>query len=182
MKQPIRIGRLNLPAFTGFHRDFMMNRTPSSLVWLMEKHSRAHGELLKHRKQPLDNEARIKELETELASLTATLGLHEVQVNPADIKPRTPRNKVRILPHGETIKLVLECLRLHRGQFICTDVILEHVVTTAELQLDAKGLKVLRLTVRNHLKGRVKAGMVERRPDTPEDDDGLGKGYWRLRG
>lgn len=158
-----------------------MFKRPSSLMWLMRKHARLNGEIQAIKKKREKDDARLRQLEQDLAAITATLAQHEVLVDPADIRPKAPRSQHRILPHGDAMRYTLDCLRLNRGHFVSTDDVLAHVVKRSGLVLSPELTTALRATVRDNLKKKAKEGLVEPQHEEPGTNGGFGMGYWRLR-
>ena len=93
------------------NRDYTgLERTPSSMAWLIAQRARIKGRLDRLRRQEGALPERIKTAEAELASLDAVIPLHEVKVDPNVIKGRQPQ-RPKAAPHGSLTKFLLK--RLH---------------------------------------------------------------------
>ncbi len=157
-----------------------MPRLPSSLKWLVDRRARVAGEIKKieqllARCQKLTNE--LSQLKGLLASLDETLGLHDIKIDPDNIKP-IRSHEVRInLPHGELIRSVLTCLRLNEGSPVSTDDIAAFVAARyADLNAEPVDFIKLRTSVRYCLKNQCKTGLVRRH----HQGKIFKKGWWSI--
>jgi hypothetical protein len=157
-----------------------MPRLPPSLKWLIDKRARVTGEinkierLLDRCRQFTDELNQLKEL---LASLDATLGLHDIKIDPNNIKP-IRSHEVRInLPHGELLRSVLTCLRLNAGTQVSTDDITAFVAARyADLNAEPTNFIKLRISVRYCLKTQCTTGLVRRH----HQGHTFQKGWWSI--
>ena len=102
------------------NRDYTgLERTPSSMAWLIAQRARVKGQLDRLRRQQGMLPERIKTAEAELASLDAVIPLHEVKVDPNIIKGRQPQ-RPKAAPHGALTKFLLKRLRQAAGKPIYT--------------------------------------------------------------
>jgi hypothetical protein len=94
----------------------MTNKIPPSLNWLIKKHARLSGQLIRTKKRlkavlPLVD--LLKKLEFDLDHVEKTLALHEIKINTDYIKPVRPRNLRLELPRGFVLKFVFDYLKEH---------------------------------------------------------------------
>lgn len=119
-------------------------RTPSSLKWLINKKARIEGEikfieaitpsrlersklaveaaentylaLLKsHKKRLRLVNDRLPTLQKQFEAIKATLGIHEIQINPDLIQPIRPQSRKRLLPYGVLTRDLYNYLRRSAG-------------------------------------------------------------------
>ncbi|WP_340568904.1 hypothetical protein [Stenotrophomonas sp. G106K1] len=83
-------------------------RTPSSLKWLIVKHSRLQGEieLLRREADELDAQVveqrqRLERAERNLLAIETSLGMHEVQVDVCEIAAVIPHVNQPFYRHGD---------------------------------------------------------------------------------
>lgn len=98
----------------------MTYKIPPSLNWLIDKHARTAGKIIKLR-QKLSNVQHLVELlheyEKSLAAIEESLKLHDIQIDVQNIKPvrasALAQNKFK---HGQAPGLVIEFLKSKYGQ------------------------------------------------------------------
>lgn len=156
-----------------------MAHTPSSLKWLITKYARVQGELQSLEKKHEALKERTAVLRREAKALREVLGLHEIQVDPNDIQPKTPHLYKRILAHGQATRLALGFLRQAKGALKSTDEITEHVIVSAGVKRTPEVFLSVRQTVKYSLRQQVLNGLVERQ-HVPAGNGGFGMGYWRI--
>jgi len=129
--------------------DMPTTKTPSSLKWLINKRARLHGEIsrielrqpdrieiaaqrLMIAEQEVESARRLLHYERDLAgshlqklkenlhTIDATLGLHEIQIDPHIIRPIRPRDMKTILPYGKITRLIFEYLGASNGKPVTT--------------------------------------------------------------
>ena len=108
----------------------MSSKTLSSLLWLIRKQTRLVG-LMERRSEELRRlKARVADIEAEIGALTAqrsqiesVMKLHEVQVDPQDLRAIRPHETKRLLEHGGITRVIMAVLRDAPG----------HTATTVEL-------------------------------------------------
>jgi hypothetical protein len=163
-------------------------RTPPSLKWLITKRSRLSGALLK-----LDDErAKLRDkiasldcragvLLKQLAALDETIGLHEIPMDPEDIRPVRPHGRARLLPHGQLSRIIFTELRLAGDWLSTTEVvarILQHLPERERFPL-----KPIRHCVRKRLRTLARKRLLDRHTDgisAADVTDGNSEAYWRL--
>jgi hypothetical protein len=119
----------------------------------------------------------MNQLKGLLASLDETLGLHDIIIDPDNIKP-IRSHEVRInLPHGELVRSVLTCLRVNAGSLTSTDDVAAFVAARhADLNAEPMDLIKLRTSVRYCLKDQCKAGLIQRH----HRGNAFEKGWWSI--
>lgn len=89
-------------------------RTPCSLKWLIVKHSRLQGEIeLLHREAEVlkerveENRQRLERAERSLLAVDTTLGMHEIQVDTAEIAAVVPQVNKRAHKQGDLTRKMM---------------------------------------------------------------------------
>ena len=87
----------------------MPNAIPSSLKWLIDKYARLAGQIQRKLDQVNDYKiliadcrTDIRELRKQLAQVEAVMRLHEIQIDPEDLRPVRPQSAPG---NGRRIKL-----------------------------------------------------------------------------
>lgn len=115
----------------------MPNATPSSLKWLIDKYVRTAGQV--QRKLDLVNEYKIliadcrteiRELRKQLAQVEAVMRLHEVQIDPKDLRPVRPHENKAIMRYGGITSVVVATLRCSETKTATTKEIVAAVIRT----------------------------------------------------
>jgi len=163
-------------------------RTPSALKWLITKRSRFSGALLKlddERARLCDKiaslDCRAAALHKQLAALDETIGLHEIPVDPEDIRPVRPHARARLLPHGQMSRIIFAELRLAGDWLSTTEVvarILQHLPERERFPLVP-----IRHCVRKRLRTLARKGLLDRHTDgisAAGVTNGNSEAYWRL--
>ena len=163
-------------------------RTPPALKWLITKRSRLSGALLK-----LDDErAKLRDkiasldgragaLRKQLAALDETIGLHEIPMDPEDIRPVRPHARAWLLPHGQLSRIIFAELRAAGDWLSTTEMvarILWHLPERERLPIEP-----IRHCVRKRLRTLARKGLLDRRTDGTSAigvHDGSSEAYWRL--
>jgi hypothetical protein len=93
----------------------MNSRLPSSLNWLVDKRARLDHEVKHIRKVVKEANDLLRELELALAAIDRTLGLHEINVDKANIDSirTTPRGEK--LPYGSLTQCIVKVLKAAGG-------------------------------------------------------------------
>ncbi|HUA80422.1 MAG TPA: hypothetical protein VL997_08630 [Dyella sp.] len=163
-------------------------RTPSSLKWLISKRSRISGALLKieaeriklrDRLHALDLRAEV--LHAHLSALDQTFGLHEISMDPKIVRPIRPHARRRLLPYGQTGRVILQELRSDGGWLSTTEVVVR--VFNHFPNIDTSDYDVTRLCIRKRLGKLSRNGLVERHNASVSASgthDGKSEMYWRL--
>jgi hypothetical protein len=102
------------------NRDYTgLERTPSSMAWLIGKRARIKGQLDRLRRIQSTLPDQIAELESALKALDAVIPLHEVKVDPQVIKGCAPKGPA-IAASGELTRFLLRVLREAKGEPLYT--------------------------------------------------------------
>jgi hypothetical protein len=93
----------------------MNSRLPSSLNWLVDKRARLDHEVKHIRKVVKEANELLRELELALAAIDTALGLHEINIDKANIDPirTTPRGDK--LPYGSLTHCIVKVLKAAGG-------------------------------------------------------------------
>lgn len=93
------------------NRDYTgLERTPSSLSWLIKERSRLKGRIDRLEQLAQQIPLELETLSQQLRSLDAVFPLHEIKVEPSVIKGKR-KFAPRFLPHGAITRGIYECLR-----------------------------------------------------------------------
>jgi hypothetical protein len=144
------------------NRDYTgLERTPSSMAWLIGKRARIKGQLdrLKRIQSALPDQ--IAELEGELMALDAVIPLHEVRVDPKVIKGCAPKGPT-IAAHGELTRFLLRVLREARGEPLYTAEIAMRFAREHQIQFDQMPSAELMDRIGKRLGVLVQKGLVRR--------------------
>lgn len=102
------------------NRDYTgLERTPSSMAWLIGQRAKLRGQLDRYRAQEAALPEKIRTLEYELASLDAVIPLHAVKVDASAIVGKRP-NRPRTAPHDELKRSLVRSLKAAKGQPVTT--------------------------------------------------------------
>lgn len=158
-----------------------ITRTPPSLKWLINKRARLLGEISKielRQQERIENaEQRLKAAEQELESarrflhfecdvtsqhaqklkenlqaIDATLGLHEIQIDPQIISPIRTQDTKRALPYGKVTRLIFEYLGVSNGAPITTTELAVFISTRENLNLDKNEFTEFKIKVGHRLR------------------------------
>lgn len=145
------------------YRDFAeIGRMPSSLGWLIHKQARIKGNLARDLKLLEQLPERIERWRAEIKALDIVIPLHEVQIDPGDVKPRAPKSKA-ICQQGSLTRSILQVLRLANGEPVYTSAISMHVIQANRIDLDVTPRKKVLKHVSACLGYLARAGVVQRR-------------------
>lgn len=96
----------------------MSSNTPSSLLWLIRKQTRLAGQMQRRTEELGRVKAHVAEIEAEIADLAekrsqieAVMKLHDVQVDPRDLRPIRPHARKALIGHGGITRVVMAELR-----------------------------------------------------------------------
>ena len=93
------------------NRDYTgLERTPSSMAWLIRKRSVLHRQIDQIERQLKEGLALIQALKATVAALDLVIPMHAVAVDPPAIKGRRRQTKA-ILPHGVITRGILDALK-----------------------------------------------------------------------
>ena len=144
----------------------MVWRTPSSLKWLIVKRSRMSGALIAleaEKERMLGRlptiDSQIDILRRQLAGLDQTFGLHEIQMDPEDIRPVESRRR-RLMPHGFLGRAILGELR-QAGDWLSSTEILARLAY--RIDPDQSDYHQIRKCLRRRLGKLARDGILERR-------------------
>ncbi len=145
-------------------------RTPSSLKWLIDKHSRLQGEvsLLERQFAELDRQAaehrRLwEDAKRNLQVIECALGMHEIKVDPEDIEQVQPHVNKPMYRHGAMTRKILTTLKSAQGWMSTGDVV-RHVTGHTYESTDHVLYEKIRRSFRSRMRAMVAKGQVERRP------------------
>ncbi|WP_233840940.1 hypothetical protein [Dyella sp. 2HG41-7] len=164
-----------------------MWRTPSSLKWLINKRSRFSGALVKLEKTRDELVSKIQELEnkasairSKLAALDETIRLHEIVIEPTDIRPVKPQSNTYLVPFGQLGRSILKVLREHDG-WMTTNEIIRRISHLSE-HFQVWDAEYVRRSVRCRLRQLATKGILERKVDASDRGrhDGVTQTLWRL--
>ena len=142
------------------NRDYTgLERTPSSMAWLIRARSIAKGKLDRLIKLQGDLPAQIARAEADVSALDCVIPLHDVPVDPASIKG-TRRKSKALFPHGLMTKGILNCLKIANGAPLGSVEIAVHVAKFGGIPITPANKMVIRVSRR--LKEMVRGGGVVR--------------------
>ncbi|MEA9479271.1 hypothetical protein VC290_02420 [Xanthomonas campestris] len=161
-------------------------RTPSSLKWLIVKHSRLQGEveLLRREAEELDSQVvaqrqRLERAEKNLLAIETSLGMHEVQVDVGDIAAVIPHVNQPIYRHGDLTRNLYAALRI-AGDWLTTGELVERLTGHTYENCDRKLYERIRRSFRKRLTSLVSKGSVEREFSQGTTDFRQNHTRWRL--
>jgi hypothetical protein len=158
------------------NRDYTgLERTPSSMAWLIRTRQVHKGRLDKLLKLQQELPEHIARTERELAAIDAVIPFHEVKVEPTDIVGRRPKKK-SLAPRGQMTKQIIRCLKAANGEPVHTPEIAHFFAREVGLDMHKLRIGELILRVRTRLKALCSLGMVRRHH--PQDTGKLGS--WSL--
>lgn len=113
----------------------MPKATPSSLKWLIDKQTRLAGQVQRKRDHIAelkvliaDCRTEIRRLQSQLAQVEAVMRLHELQVDPKDLRPILPHKNKAVLQYGGVTRLVFAMLRVAETKTATTREIVAAVI------------------------------------------------------
>lgn len=158
------------------NRDYTgLERTPSSMAWLIRTRQMHKGRLDKLLKLQRELPDQIARAERELAAIDAVIPFHDVKIDPSAIVGRRPRKK-SIAPRGQMTKQIIRCLKAANGKPVRTPEIAHFFAREAGLDLHKLKRGELILRVRTRLKALCALNMVRRHH--PQDTGKMG--CWSL--
>ena len=141
-------------------------RTPSSLKWLITKRSRISGVLLNLEAEKArllrrlaTVEGRTATLAKQLVALDQTFELHEIQMEPTEIRPVLAKMRQRLMPHGQLGRAILGELR-RADDWLSSTEVLARVANRVNPE-DSDYVQI-RKCVRRRLGKLARDGLVER--------------------
>lgn len=144
------------------NRDYTgLERTPSSMAWLIRQRSILRGKLEKLKALQATLPESIQSLETDLASLDAVIPLHEVKVDPTVIRGRRP-HRPAIADYGVVNRTLLQRLREANGSPLYTNELAMEVARVIGLEATQQQMTDLMDRVGRRLRSLAEKGMVKR--------------------
>ena len=145
-----------------------MAKTPPSLKWLIDKRIRLAGKVLDAGKRSGALHADLELLRSEmeeaihrLQAVDTTMGLHEIQIEPTELKTIRPRRNTALLPYGQLSRILLSQLR-RRNDWVSTHdlaiSVVDHLTETGQ----PTDFVYVMFVVRNRLNGMCRRGSVIR--------------------
>jgi len=160
------------------NRDYTgLQRTPSSLAWLIRRRAIAKGRLDKHLKDLEKLPAVIAQVRAEITNLDAVIPMHEVAVDPHQIAGKRPQ-RLPLAAHGVMSKSIWECLKLAGGRPVYTTEVAMHFIRRANLKMDVVGKPRIVVQIGSRLGGLCHKGRVVRHHSTEVSFNG--EGLWSL--
>lgn len=146
----------------------MSSKTPSSLKWLAGKRSRLAGKLTAYQLELVEVEERQLWLRNEIektagliAAVDSTIGLHEIQIEPSDIRPTRPRRKA-LFAHGMVSRSVLSFLHAHPEHWFSTSELMDVLCGAAKIFRTDYDPDFLRRLLRRRLRAMAARKILER--------------------
>lgn len=118
-----------------------------------------------------------------LSAVDTTMGLHEIQIDPSELRAIRPRRNKPLLPHGRLTRILLSQLRQHDDWVNTHD-----LAVTVQAHLIENGLAIdfayVMFVVRNRLNGLCRMGRIARFLELDEFGytDGVSLVLWSLPG
>lgn len=120
------------------NRDYTgLERTPSSLVWLINERSRTRGKLDRYIQLLETLPGDICELMDRLASLDCVIPLHRVQVEASTIEGKRPYTPSLFKGH-KLVRTIIACLKETNGKPMSTAMIVYDVAARCGITVNAK--------------------------------------------
>ena len=152
----------------------MSTRTPSSLNWLINKRARLNGKILRAKKALEEAQrlgAELSKLQADLEAIDRALGMHEVTVEPDNIRPISVQRSRVALPYGELTKTLLLYLRSNPGKPFSTDelakMVIEKFPALQEKMQSVIEVRLLRESAGKRLKILAAEKVITRLTDLP---------------
>lgn len=164
----------------------MTSRTPSSLKWLIVKRSRLSGALAKaeaRKKQLLDQlatlDGQLDTLRRQLSGIDETLSIHEIQINPEEIRPVQPQGRRKLMPPGQLSRVILSELRRAEG-WLSSSELLARIADN--ITNDECTYKEAKHSLRRRLGKLARDGVLERQNflTSKGQHDGKSDALWRI--
>ncbi|MBX3587761.1 MAG: hypothetical protein KF796_14080 [Ramlibacter sp.] len=151
--------------------------TPPSLKWLARKRAELAGQIdladkihkkalaglaVQREKLERAHEAHLELLRRDLASVDATIRLHDIPVDPKKIRTLQVQDKPRRTSYGELTRHIYGALTQRHPSAISTHEITAYVKVAMKLDLSLDEAADLHWRVRHRLQGLRRNGKVER--------------------
>lgn len=158
---------------TKTNRDYTgLERTPSSMAWLIRKRGVAKGQLDKCKKQLAELPDRILSLEAEINALDMVIPLHEVKVDPTIITGRRTLAP-RIAPNGALTAFLLRTLKECAGEPVNSRVLTHNFMLEQSMEMTKANLNRAGQAVKNRLKNLEKEKVAVRHHAPKSNDFGI---------
>lgn len=161
-------------------------RTPSALKWLIVKHSRLQGTLVKLEREAQElqtmldaQKARIAGVKGKIAAVEQTLELHEIRIDVRDIACVVPHDNPSTYKHGEMTRKIYEALKISDG-WTRTACIVELATGITRENTEAAAYNDMRRMFRRRLRALFANGKVERQLQSGSNDGSRNQSLWRL--
>ena len=129
------------------------------MAWLIRKRATAKGRLDKHLKDLERLPAVIAQVRAEIANLDMVIPMHEVVVDPQEIKGKRTCGP-RIAPYGAMAKAVLECLKLAGGRPVYKSEVAMHFIRRENLDIDKVRRSYVFVRIQKTLKTMCSEGKI----------------------
>lgn len=157
-------------------------RTPPSLKWLIDKHSRLQGvlQILERQSTESDRQAAehrklVADAQRNLLAIECALGMHEIKVDPLDIQGIRPHLNKPMYRHGDLTKQIITALKSSGGWMSTGDVV-EHVTGYTYETSDHELYERVRRSFRKRMRVMAANGRIDRQPSSGY----RGHALWRL--
>lgn len=147
-----------------------LERTPSSMAWLIKKKAILLGKIEKGEKLLRELPDQIAAMKAEASALDIVIPMHEVIIDPHAIKGRRPKSKP-VLPYGVVTRGIYERLRLADGAPITSLEIAIHIAN--EQGIPVTRASSIRITVKKRLQAMAAENKVIRNHETKTRDYGV---------
>ncbi len=155
----------------GLNRFTGLERTPPALAHCMRQKQRKLGELDRLKADAQALKERISVVEAQINALDVVIGLHPVKIDPRKIPP-VRRKQKSILPHGQSVKLILSVLRYAREPLTTREIALS-IAQAQELETTPDLINRLRISCVKNLNYLHDRGAVERHHAKRTNGDGF---------
>ncbi len=147
-----------------------LERTPSSMAWLIKKKAILIGKIEKGEKLLRELPDQIAAMKAEASALDIVIPMHEVIIDPHAIKGRQPKSKP-VLPYGVVTRGIYECLRQAEDKPITSLEISMHIAKAHGIHLTRSS--PIKTAVKKRLKNMASENKVIRHHDTNTRDYGV---------
>lgn len=170
-------------------------RIPPSLKWLIRNQQVISARLrlankeitkmqseLEHAKNVIQKHKTINELvsilESDLAAIEHSIGLHEIPIDLSKLKPVTPHINSPMLKYGELTRLIFSALNTKPERWLSTNEVAAYVITHADFNsAERRGKTAVLYIIRNALKRLFYTGKI----DKITKGELVKEGYWRQK-
>ena len=149
---------------------------PRNLNDLHRHRARIAEEISRTREQIVAVKSQIRELKkikVDLAAIDRALGLHDIQIDPTDIRPVHNKYKRIDLPYGELSRCVYAALRASHGPTPRRAIFESVAATHPQLASDPQSIKQLKRSIHDRLKTLAAQGRLKRHHSGIGSADGV---------